>query len=360
VAPTVTNIGKRRRRPRWAQATLTDVARAAAVSTASASRALTRPEAVSDQLRIKVSESAKALGYVPNSAARALACRRSGLVGVVTGDLDEPGMAPALAALDGRLNDAGRALLLCSSGKDRTPLAGARALVTRDVEALVFLGVDLPTDLREIRGIQRLPCVSADRTDRTGFTASAGLDLGCAGKLIATYLGQLGHRCIGVVAKAHSVLGALVVDALRSNRLEGSSLEVLDIGDEPIAEGILRWLALPNSPTAAVCLSDTTALAVMHACVCYGIDVPGRLSVVGFGDTALARCVSPMLTSVRIPARAAGIAAAEYLLAHFAGRVADLAELPIKLAIRRSTGPPTRSLSDVSISFSFHVEPKPL
>jgi LacI family transcriptional regulator, galactose operon repressor len=347
VAPTVTNIGKRRRRPRWAQATLTDVARAAAVSTASASRALTRPEAVSDQLRMKVSESAKALGYVPNSAARALACRRSGLVGVVTGDFDEPGMAPALAALDARLSDAGRALLLCSGGKDRTPLAGARALVTRDVEALVFLGVDLPTDLREVRGIQRLPCVSTDRTDRTGFTASAGLDLGRAGKLIAAYLGQLGHRCMGVVAEAHSVLGALVVDALRSNALEGSSLEVLNIGDEPVAEGILRWLALPNSPTAAICLSDATALAVMHACACHGIDVPGRLSVVGFGDTAFARCVSPMLTSVRIPARAAGIAAAEYLLARFAGRVSDLAELPVKLAIRGSTGPPARSLRDV-------------
>jgi LacI family transcriptional regulator len=81
----------------------------------------------------------------------------------------------------------------------------------------------------------------------------------------------------------------------------------------------------------------------MHACAGHGIDVPGRLSVVGFGDSGLARWVSPTLTSVRIPARAAGIAAAEYLLARFAGRVVDLAELPVKLAIRGSTGPPTRS-----------------
>lgn len=347
MAPTVTDLGKRRRRPRWAQVTLTDVARAAAVSTASASRALTRPEAVSDQLRIKVSESAKALGYIANSAARALACRRSGLVGVVAGDFDEPGLAPALAALGARLSDAGRALLLCSGGKDRTPLEDARALVTRDVEGLVFLGVDLPVDLCEVRGIQRLPCVSTDRTDATGFAASAGLDLGRAGQLIAAYLGQLGHRCMGVVAKGHSAFAALVVDGLRSNALQGCSLRVLNMGDAPVAEGILRWLALPNAPTAAICLNDATALAVMHACACHGIDIPGRLSVVGFGDTALARCVSPLLTSVRIPARAAGIAAAEYLLARFAGRVSDLAQLPVKLAIRGSTGPPTRSPREV-------------
>ena len=343
MAPTVTNIGKRRRRPRGTQATLTDVARAAAVSTASASRALTRPETVSDQLRTRVSEAASTLGYVPNSAARALACRRSGLVGVITGNLDDPGMAPALAALDARLTDAGRALLLWSGGKDRTPLAGARALVTRGVEALVFLGVDLPAELGEVRGIQRLPCVSADRTDRTGFTASAGLDVGRAGRLIADYLGQLGHRCMGVVANTHSVLGALVVDGLRANALDGSSLEVMNMGDEPVAQGISRWLKLPNPPTAAICLSDATALAVMHACAHHDIDVPGRLSVVGFGDTPLARCVSPMLTSVRIPAQAGGLAVAEYLLARFAGRMWNLAELPVKLVIRGSTGPPTQS-----------------
>ena len=341
MAATVTNIGKRRPRPRGSQATLTDVARAAAVSTASVSRALTRPEAVSDELKIRVSEAANTLGYVPNSAARALACRRSGSIGVVTGNLDDPGMAPALAALEARLTDAGWDLLLGSGGNDGTPLAGARALVSRGVGALVFLGVGPPSELREVRGIQHLPCVSVDRTDRTGFTASAGLDLGCAGKLIADYLGQLGHRCMAVVAEPRSVVSTLLVEALGADKaLGGSPLEIMHIGDEPIAEGILRWLALPNPPTAAICVSDATALAVMHACACHGIDVPSRLSVVGFGDSPLARCVSPTLTSVRIPARAAGIAAAEYLLARFAGGVPDLAEWPVKLAIRGSTGPP--------------------
>ena len=337
-------MGKRRPSSRGSHATLTDVARAAAVSTASASRALTRPEAVSDQLRIRVCEAANTLGYVPNSAARALACRRSGSVGVVAGNLDDPGMATALAALDARLADAGWDLLLRSGGEDGTPLAGARTLVSRGVGALVFLGVSLPSELREVCGIQRLPCVSVDRTDVTGFTASAGLDLGRAGKLIADYLRQLGHRSMAVVAEPRSVISTLVVEALGAEQVWGGpSLEVMHIGDEPIAEGILRWLALPNSPTAAICVSDATALAVMHACASHGIEVPGRLSVVGFGDSLLARCVSPTLTSVRIPARAAGVAAAEYLLARFAGRIPELTEWPVKLAVRGSTGPPTGS-----------------
>ena len=100
---------------------------------------------------------------------------------------------------------------------------------------------------------------------------------------------------------------------------------------------------MPNSPTAAICGSDAIALAVMHACARHGIEVPRRMSIVGFGDTPLARCVSPMLTSVRIAARGAGVAAAEYLLARLAGRASDITELPIKLVVRASTGPPMLS-----------------
>ncbi|HVR92263.1 MAG TPA: LacI family DNA-binding transcriptional regulator, partial [Casimicrobiaceae bacterium] len=213
------NIGTRRRKPHGAPARLTDVAQAAAVSTASACRALTRPETVSDELRARVSEAATLLGYVPNSAARALVRRRSGLIGVITGNFDEPGLAPALAGLEARLTDAGWALLLGGTGKDATPLGAARALVGHGVEGLAFLGVGVPPDLGLVRGIQRLPCVSADRTDAAGFTANAGLDLARAGKLIADYLGQLGHRRLAVIAESRSVVGALLVEGLRPDKV---------------------------------------------------------------------------------------------------------------------------------------------
>ena len=284
------------------------------------------------------------LGYIPNSAARALVRRRSGLLGVVTGDFDEPGLAPALAGLEARLTDAGWALLLGGAGKDVTPLGSARALVGHGVEGLALLGVSIPADLGEVRGIQRLPCVSVDRTDAANFTSNAGLDLARAGKLIADYLGQLGHRRLAVIAESRSVVGALLGDGLNSDKVSpGYSLERLAMDDEPLAEGLSRWFAMPNSPTAAICGSDAIALAVMHACARHGIEVPGRMSIMGFGDTPLARCVSPMLTSVRIPARGAGIAAAEYLLARLAGRAPDVPELPIKLVVRASTGPPMLS-----------------
>jgi LacI family transcriptional regulator len=209
------------------------------------------------------------------------------------------------------------------------------------VEALVFVGVGIPADLGGVPGIAHLPCVSLDRTDDTGLIANAGLDLARAGKVVADYLLQLGHRHFGVVAESDSVIGALLRDALLgASASSGSTRELLNMDDGPVAEGILKWFELPNAPTAAICSSDAVALAVMHACASRGIEVPGRLSVTGFGDTPSARWVSPMLTSVRVPARGAGLAAAEYLLARLEGRVPARAELPVKLAVRGSTGPP--------------------
>src|ERR1700682_4401014 len=78
-------VVRSRRRARRASdvPSLADVARAAKVSTASASRALARPELVSEAVRARVSDAASRLGYVANVAARSLSTHRSGLVGAV-------------------------------------------------------------------------------------------------------------------------------------------------------------------------------------------------------------------------------------------------------------------------------------
>jgi LacI family transcriptional regulator len=327
--------------PRGAQATLADVARAASVSTASVSRALTRPEAVSDLLRARVSAAATALGYAPNIAARALVRRRSGMIGLVAGDLDSAWTAPALAALDSRLAAAGWSLLLASCGKGDAPLAHAQTLFSRGVEALVFLGVGIPAELGGMPGLSGLPCVSVDRIDETGFAANAGFDIARAGTLIAEYLERLGHRRRVVVAETHSPIGTILEDALRGGSgSSGSTIERLALGEGSFADGVSNWFARSRAPTAAICASDAIALAVIHACARHGVDVPGQLSVVAFGDTPLARCVSPMLTSVRVPARSAGVAAVEYLLDRFSGRACRRVDLAVKLVVRGSTGPP--------------------
>src|SRR5271169_3712026 len=95
--------------------TLRDVARAAGVSTASASRALARRGTVSADLRQRIQAAADRLGYTPNLAARSLAIQRSGMVGVMVDGLAEPLIADAVAALERRLAAAGYGLLIVAA-----------------------------------------------------------------------------------------------------------------------------------------------------------------------------------------------------------------------------------------------------
>ena len=76
-----------------------------------------------------------------------------------------------------------------------------------------------------------------------------------------------------------------------------------------------------------------------------GVRVPDDVSVVGFDDTSLAEMVTPRLTTVRLPAAAAGQAAVRMLLAAWAsGHAAVPAPLalPAELVVRSSTGPVRR------------------
>jgi LacI family transcriptional regulator len=90
--------------------------------------------------------------------------------------------------------------------------------------------------------------------------------------------------------------------------------------------------------TAIVACSDVAAAAVVRECRAQSRSVPDRMSVIGWGDTELARNIEPQLTSVRVPWRASGEAAAQYLVAAIAGRDFRWPELPLKLVIRESTG----------------------
>jgi DNA-binding LacI/PurR family transcriptional regulator len=99
-----------------------------------------------------------------------------------------------------------------------------------------------------------------------------------------------------------------------------------------------RWRALSAPPTAVVCTSDTAAVAVLQECQRRDIAVPGQLSVIGYGDSALSRHVRPALSTLRLPAREVAQALTRSLFAALEGRSEPLPELHPKLVVRDSTG----------------------
>ena len=98
--------------------TIDHVAAAAKVSTATVSRALNNPDAVSAELKEKISSVIKKLGYIPNAGARALMLKRSGTIGAIVPTLDNAIFAQGLAEFQRQLNQSGHQLLVASSNYD--------------------------------------------------------------------------------------------------------------------------------------------------------------------------------------------------------------------------------------------------
>jgi LacI family transcriptional regulator/LacI family repressor for deo operon, udp, cdd, tsx, nupC, and nupG len=100
-------------------------------------------------------------------------------------------------------------------------------------------------------------------------------------------------------------------------------------------------LALATPATGLIAFNDEIAVGVLNRLADRGVRVPEQLSVVGFDDTGLAEMVSPRLTTVRVPAAAAGVAAVDMLLAVVAGRDVGPGRVELfgQLIVRASTGP---------------------
>jgi len=317
-------------------ATLRDVARAAGVSVASASRALSRG-GVGPDLQSRIEAAAKRLEYRANLAARALVSRRSGLVGVLVGSVPDSLFAETVGALERRLRVAGYAVLLASresTGESTAPMP------LRDSEAIVYVGIRPMNSEIELLGREALPWVSV--CDAPGAERTF-LDVGRqrGGTLATRYLLDLGHRRFSVCAAAASETHLGVAAALVGG--VGTLIIGADQGGDlgaNLAEGrsaIRALLDLDDPPTAIVCGSDLEALAAVRECSLRGIDVPGEISVVGFGDREFARHARPALTTVRVSAAAIGTHAGELLLAALRGEPTSLVEVPLKLVVRETT-----------------------
>ncbi|HEV7413563.1 MAG TPA: LacI family DNA-binding transcriptional regulator [Casimicrobiaceae bacterium] len=314
---------------------LADVARAAKVSTASASRALARPELVSEAVRARVSEAAALLGYVANAAARSLSTRKSGLVGAVLSDPADPVVLQMLEAAELCLSLHGAGVLVRAARAGAPAAACAQALAERGVDGLLFIGAGATPDRDGWKSGRSLPYIGCGQKPGSGVAAPGetierrGLALACA------YLQQLGHRHIGIIGRRGGDGGDLPASLQENAMMIEHKVDALDDMDA-VRAAVRRHIE--NAATAIVASSDVAAAAALRECRALGLTAPRQISVIGWGDSALARCLDPQLTSVRLPASASGQAAADWLLAALAGREFTWPDLPLKLVIRESTG----------------------
>lgn len=336
-----------------------DVARLAGVSHTAVSFVFNgRAEGnLSPATQERIRQAAAQLGYRPDPVARGLRRRRTAVIGLVTDEIASSPFAGRL--LRGAMEtawDRDHLVLTVDSGGDPVKEDAAVAeLLDRRVDGIIYAAMSLRR-VRVPEGLHRTHSVLANCLPEDDSLPAVVPAERAGGRTAARLLLAAGHRRLAVIGGLDDIASVErtrgIRDALRAEGLTVPKEWIVRGGGEISAgyAGALRLLdgvEPGRRPTGVLCYNDRVAAGVLHAATRLGIDVPADLSVVGYDDQEhMAAFLTPPLTSVALPHRAMGEAAARLLLdAIEAGRTppATVRRLACPVVSRDSVGPaPTR------------------
>lgn len=337
--------------------TLSDVARRANVSVATASKVLNQRSGVGDDTRERVEGAATSLGYVglaDRQRATTIAGEATIEMLIEPADVSNPYLAAFMGGALESASAVAAGLLVRSIGSlaPESPTAWAATLARSGrVGVIEVTSTYSVTRERALRAVG-LPMVLVDPIDVPRTTTPSIGSTNWAGAYEATrHLLELGHRRIAYlggpprascdVVRAHGWAAAMTEAGIRVDldsvpRLAYSFEHGLDAGT--------IMLTSRNPPTAIFAGSDVSAMGVLEAARRLGIAVPDQLSVVGFDDTILARSATPPLTTVHQPIADIGRTAVNTILRLAGGEAlaTKRVELSTHLVVRSSTAPAAR------------------
>ena len=329
---------------------LSDVAQAAGVSLATASRALSGRGSVARETRDRVRKMAADLDFQPSAAGRTLRTRSTRMIGFIVPDIASGFYANALKGAQHRLQAAGYQITMMDTDErpDRER-AALLALAAGRVDG--FLLCSSAEDGSVVHTIEQrygLPIVLFDNLLEGVGAGRITLDNEAGVQLLVGHLAEFhGHRRIGYV-------GGIESETSGGERLAGYRAGMLANG-LPIDERCVRpgdWTeAAGRNETAALLDLDEPVSAIVYPCAdlalgglselrARDVSVPGKVAIVCFDDTDAAPLLDPPLTVLARRDREIGALAASMVLQALeqsADGPMDV-RISMELAIRRSCG----------------------
>jgi LacI family transcriptional regulator len=330
--------------------TIRDVAREADVHPGTVSRALnerTRGMVNADTAE-RVRRVARQLGYRPNSIARGLKTHRSCTIGVLIPDITNPLFPPILRGIEDRLDRAGYTGLIVNTDNDAAREAARLAtLRARQVDGYISATARLDRRLLDELTAARLPLVLVNRSLEDGSVPSVTVDEGKGIKLAVEHVTSLEHERVGHIAGPQDTstghrrhLGFREAMGAAGLRAADGHVSFADsYTEDEGARACTELLDRSRDLTAIVAANDLLAVGCYDALASRRLRCPEDVSVVGFNDMPFVGRLQPPLTTVRVPQRALGTAAAALLLEQLADDAAPARQVLLEpeLIIRGST-----------------------
>jgi LacI family transcriptional regulator len=338
----VSTRGARRGRP---AATIYDIAKLAGVNPSTVSRALSKPGRINVKTEERIHAAAKELNYRLNPMARALPTGRTNSLGLLLADITNPMFFNVVRGAESAASKRGYTLLLAESQESSEREAAAAQRLSPSVDGLVLVTSRL-SDEEIVELADQRPLVVINR--KVHGIPGIVPEIGPGIEQALAHLGALGHTAIGFVSGPVNSWMNRARWAELLERAPALGMTIVEIGPgKPTLDGGAATLArvVASGVTAVLAYNDLMAIGLMRAAQESGIDVPGKLSIIGFDDIFGSDFTSPQLSTVRTPLGAIGDRAVRLmmqLLDEDAGapphRDAEVA-LVTELVVRGSTGP---------------------
>jgi DNA-binding LacI/PurR family transcriptional regulator len=332
------------------RATIREVAETAGVSRSTASRALTGHGYVAPQVRDRVRDVARSLGYVADATARHLRQQASRSIGVLVSDLGNPFYAGLAAGISGQARKRQYTMMLADDGgSPETEVEAAEQFVALRVAGVVVTPVS--AEISTYLARQHIPVVEVDRRFSAGACDAVLVDNQSAAEQATRKLLDLGHRRIAlVIDEMHWTTGrdrlAGYQAAFAAAGVPFDDSMVVPAGWDVDAARVAvhKLLSQPRPPTAVFAANNVLAEAVWRAAAELDFTIPDRLSLVAFDDVAWMSLVTPGVTAIAQDPVALGEAAISQLVERIQGPTAPVRTvlLSASLVSRGSTAPPPR------------------
>lgn len=308
--------------------TLNEVAAAADVSPITVSRVLRQPERVSSEMRLRVEEAVARLGYVPNMAARALASRRTNVIGILIPSITNNVFSDVLQGIYGVID---KTPYFVQLGNTRYSVLEEekllRIFLSQQPAGLIVSGIDQSSAARALLENAGCPIIQIMETGDDPVDMLVGFSHRDAARDAVRHLLAQGYRRIGFIGArmdprtqrrwqgyrdALSEAGLLDEDLVVTTTHSSSAT----LGGQMLGDLIARRPDLD----CVFCNNDDLAVGVLFECQRRHIPVPAALGICGFNDFEIMSAANPSLTSVLTNRGEMGQLAVTMLMAAIEGK----------------------------------------
>ena len=295
--------------------TIKDVAKKTGLSITTVSLVLNKKESrIPEKTRQIIENVAQELKYTPNQAAISLSTKKTNLVALIIPRGAFYFFSDLVSSIESACRNTGYALnISLPEGDESACLDAIREALRRGVDGVIFdpsvFGDNFYAAYIDLVQKSEIPVISLGGVGAHLLPNSIVPEHRRGGFLAASHLLGLGHTRIGFLAgpKESYVVSDLLLgieDAFEEYHLENSALSVI-FGSDNAAfghEGLESALNMRpgTSLTGIICSSDSIAAGVLRRAYELGINVAGKLSVIGYGNISLSADYPPPLSTVTI------------------------------------------------------------